>query len=124
MTYLEIINQVLARLREDEVTSPTETTYSSLIGKYVNQAKREVEDAWEWVGLRNTIQATTVSGDYRYTLDDVKERFRITSVFNDTTNREIFPRESSWMTQQFNPNGTTGEPQYYDIAGVDETTGD
>ena len=124
MTYLEIINQVLARLREDEVTSPTETTYSSLIGKYVNQAKREVEDAWEWVGLRNTIQATTVSGDYRYTLDDVKERFRITSVFNDTTNREIFPRESSWMTQQFNTNGTTGEPQYYDIAGVDETTGD
>ena len=124
MTYLEIINNVLARLREDEVTSSTETNYSSLIGKYVNQAKREVEDAWEWVALRNTIQATTVSGDYRYSLDGIKERFRITSVWNDTTNRQIFPRESSWMSEQFNVAGTTGEPQHYDIAGVDETNGD
>jgi len=124
LNYLELINEVLARLREDEVTSPTETTYSKLIGKFVNQAKREVEDAWEWVALRNTIQATTVSGDYRYSLDGIKERFKITSVFNDTTNRELYLKESWWMSKQFNVHGTVGEPMHYDVSGVDESTGD
>jgi len=124
MTFLEIVNDVLARLREDEVTSVTETTYSTLIGKYVNQAKREVEDSWEWVALRNTVQATTVSGDYRYSLDDIQERFKINRVFNDTTNRELFIRETWWMTDQFNVHGLTGEPFWYDIAGVDEVAGD
>jgi hypothetical protein len=124
LTYLEIINEVLARLREDEVTSPTETTYSSLIGRFVNQAKREVEDTWEWIGLRNTIQATTVSGDYRYSLDGIKERFKIINIFNDTTNREIMIRPSTWMSTQFNTAPISGEPQYYDVSGVDETTGD
>ena len=76
------------------------------------------------MALRNTVQATTVSGDYRYRLDDIKERFKINRVFNDTTNREIYIRESWWMTEQFNVAGTTGEPFYYDISGVDETTGD
>lgn len=124
MTYLEIINDVLIRLREAEVTSPTETTYSKLIGKYVNQAKREVEDSYEWTALKNTVQATTVSGDYRYTLDDIKERFVITSIFNDTTNRELFIKPSWWMATQFNVHGVTGEPFWYDLPGVDETTGD
>ena len=124
MTYLEIINSVLLRLREDEVTASTETTYSKLVGQYVNQAKREVEDAWEWVALRNTVQATTVSGDYRYSLDGIKERFRITSVFNDTVNGYLLPRDSEWMSNQFNTAGTTGQPTYYDIPGIDETNGD
>jgi len=124
VTYLEIINSVLLRLREDEVTASTETTYSKLVGQYVNQAKREVEDAWEWVALRNTIQAITVSGDYRYSLDGIKERFRITSVFNDTINGYLLPRDSEWMSTQFNTAGTTGQPTYYDIPGIDETNGD
>jgi hypothetical protein len=124
VTYLELINECLARLREDEVTSSTETTYSKLIGKFVNQAKREVEDSWEWVGLRNTIQATTVSGDYRYSLDGIKERFKIINIFNDTTNREIFIRPSEWLSKQFNTAPVSGEPQYYDVSGVDESTGD
>ena len=32
MTYLEAINNVLRRLREDEVTTTSETSYSALIG--------------------------------------------------------------------------------------------
>jgi hypothetical protein len=124
MTYLELINEVLARLREDEVTSSTETSYSKLIGRYVNQAKREVEDSWEWVGLRNTVQAITVSGDYRYSLDGIKERFKISTIFNDTTNRRIEIRESWRMTENYNVAPLTGEPFYYDLSGVDESTGD
>ena len=48
MTYLDAINRVLRRLREDEVSSVTSTAYSKLIGDYVNDAVRLVEDAWDW----------------------------------------------------------------------------
>ena len=44
MTYLELINDVLIRLRETTVAANGETTYSTLIGKFVNDAKRQVED--------------------------------------------------------------------------------
>jgi hypothetical protein len=45
MTYLELVNDVLVRLRETTVSSVSETSYSSLIGKFVNDAKRQIEDA-------------------------------------------------------------------------------
>ncbi len=48
MTYLEIINEVLARLRESSVQTSAQTTYSSLVGRFVNDAKRQVEDAYSW----------------------------------------------------------------------------
>ncbi len=45
-TYLSMVNDVLTRLRESTVSSVTQNDYSSLIGSLVNDAKREVEDAW------------------------------------------------------------------------------
>jgi len=48
MTYLELVNNVLRRLRETEVTSVQSTSYSKLIGDIVNDAKRLVEDSWDW----------------------------------------------------------------------------
>jgi len=48
MTYLELVNNVLRRLRETEVTTVQSTAYSKLIGDIVNDAKRLVEDAWDW----------------------------------------------------------------------------
>ena len=50
MTYLEAVNKVLRRLREDEVISVSSNPYSKLIGELVNDAKRIVEDAWDWSG--------------------------------------------------------------------------
>ena len=45
MTYLQLVNSVLRRLREDEVTTVGQTSYSKLIGEFVNDAKRTVEDS-------------------------------------------------------------------------------
>ena len=42
MTYLELVNDVLVRLRETTVSTVTQTAYSSLIGKFVNDGKRQV----------------------------------------------------------------------------------
>ena len=61
MTYLELVNDVLIRLRESAVTTVGETTYSSLIGKFVNDAKRQIEDSYNWNVLGQTITVTTTS---------------------------------------------------------------
>tara|TARA_R110000803_G_scaffold52130_1_gene107405 strand:- start:1399 stop:2046 length:648 start_codon:yes stop_codon:yes gene_type:complete len=68
MTYLEAINNVLRRLREDEVSTTQETSYSGLIGDLVNDAKKLVEDSWTWSALRSTIQVATVIDQAEYSL--------------------------------------------------------
>ena len=67
-TFLTLTNDVLSRLRESSVTAVSANDYSTLVGKFVNEAKREVEDAWNWNRLRTTITVNTVADSYNYTL--------------------------------------------------------
>ena len=67
-TYLELVNDVLIRLRENEVTSVTDTSYSKLIGKFINDAKRQVEDAYNWNALSETITVATSTDLFNYVL--------------------------------------------------------
>ena len=48
MTYLNLVNGVLRRLREDEVSNVSESTYSKMVGDYVNDAEDVLETAWDW----------------------------------------------------------------------------
>ena len=68
MTYLDIVNNVLRRMREEEVTSVSSSTYGKMVGDFVNDAKRMVEDAWDWSALRTTLTITTAADDYTYSL--------------------------------------------------------
>ena len=68
MTYLQLVNSVLRRLREDEVTSVSQNSYSKLIGEFVNDAKRSVEDAYDWTALRTTLTVTTDDTTFNYVL--------------------------------------------------------
>jgi len=55
MTYLQLINNVLTRLREDEILNLSQLQgdpYFKFIGSAVNDAKDRVEDAWDWSALR------------------------------------------------------------------------
>jgi len=61
MTYLQLINNVLIRLRETQVSTNNETSYSTLIGLFVNDAKRQIEDAFSWNVLGQTVTITTVA---------------------------------------------------------------
>ena len=36
MTYLQLVNSVLRRLREEEVSTVSQNSYSKLIGEFVN----------------------------------------------------------------------------------------
>ena len=85
MTYLELVNDVLVRLRESTVSTVGETTYSSLIGKFVNDAKRQIEDSYTWNCLSQTVTVTTTSGTSSYSLTGVGQKFRVIDAINTTS---------------------------------------
>ena len=85
MTYLELVNDVLVRLRESTVTTVGETTYSSLIGKFVNDAKRQIEDSYNWNCLAQTITVTTTAGTSSYALTGAGQKFRVNDAMNTTS---------------------------------------
>ena len=121
MTYLQLINAVLARLRKSSVASSSETSYSSMIGEMVKQSLREVENAWNWNRLRTTVQVTTADGDYTYSLTGVGPNPYILDVFNDTSDipLKVAPT-STWMTQKLLANTQPkSAPEVYDVNGVD-----
>jgi hypothetical protein len=86
MTYLELVNDVLVRLRETTVSTVSETSYSSLIGKFVNDAKRQIEDAFAWNVLGQTITVTTVASTPAYSLTGAGQKFQVMDVINTTSN--------------------------------------
>ena len=68
MTYLELVNSVLRRLRENTVATVSQSAYSQLVGMYVNDSKRQVEDAWGWEVLGTSLPVTTAPGTTLYTV--------------------------------------------------------
>lgn len=123
MTYLQIINAVMRRLREDEVATYSQSSYSKLIGDFVNETKREVEDAWNWTQLRTTIPVTTASGTDSYTLTGSGERYRILQVINDTNDFEMRNVPYSWINKTKTIGSSTNDsPLYYSVIG--STSGD
>ena len=85
MTYLQLVNSVLRRLREDEVTTVAQTSYSKLIGEFVNDAKRTVEDAYDWTALRTTLTVSTTADTFNYVLTGSQNRMKLLDVVNDTS---------------------------------------
>jgi hypothetical protein len=85
MTYLELVNDVLVRLRENTVSTVGETAYSALIGKFVNDGKRQIEDSYNWNCLSQTITVTTTGGTSSYALTGAGQKFRINDALNTTS---------------------------------------
>lgn len=119
MTYLECVNRVLRRLRENEVTTVNETPYSKLIGDLVNVVKVEIEDSWDWSALRTTLTATTTNSLFNYVLVGSGTRLRVLDVINDTDDFFIEQRGTRWFNEQFLINSEQfGSPLYYNFNGV------
>ena len=121
MTYLQIVNKVLVRMREAQVASVSESDYAALIGEFVQQAISEVEDARDWNALRTTVQVTTAADNFSYVLPNVGFSYNILCAWEDTIGYMIDKAESySWMNQQLlNKYDATAQPLWYDINGVD-----
>jgi hypothetical protein len=120
MTYLELVNDVLTRLRETNVSTVTETTYSALIGKFINDAKRQVEDAYTWNCLNQTVTVTTTAGTSSYSLTGTGQKFRIAEALNTTSNIVLSNIAVSDMNRKLSF-GTPAQsiPSQYCFNGID-----
>ena len=120
MTYLEIVNNVLRRMREEEVTSVGNNTYSKMVGDFVNDAKKLVEASWDWSGLLTTLTVNTSSGVFNYVLTGSQNRIKTLDVINDTSNIFMEYRPSSWFNEKYlNQDPASGSPEYYTFNGID-----
>ena len=120
MTYLQLVNSVLRRLREEEVSSVSQTSYSRLVGEFVNDAKRSVEDSYDWTALRTTLTVSTIDSVFNYTLIGSQNKMKILDVINDTSNFFMQYKPSRWMDRAFLINDVpVGTPQFYSFNGVD-----
>ena len=120
MTYLELLNKVMVRLREDTVSTVNQTTYSRLIGEFVNDALRVVEDAWDWSALRTTLTVTTSADTFNYVLTNSQNNVKILDVVNDTSNSFMKYQSQHWFNNTFlNSEPAKGSPTFYTFNGVD-----
>ncbi len=122
-TYLEAVNEVQRRLRKPITVAVDTNTYSTLLGDFINQAKREVEDTWNWSMLRSIQTVTTASGTKSYAITGAGKRSRILGdVMNDTTDNIIHPVPDHVIDKQvYLTTITNDEPVYYMIRGVDSS---
>lgn len=120
MTYLQLINNVLIRLRETQVSTNNETDYSTLIGLFVNDAKRQIEDSFSWNVLGTTVTITTVAATYVYSMTGAGQKFQVLDAINTTSNIGMQNISFVEMNRYQNLVPTTdGLPQYYSFDGVD-----
>lgn len=120
MTYLEAVNKVLIRLREDQVSTVGQNAYSTLIGEFVNDALRMVEDAWDWSALRTTVTVTTSADIFNYVLTGTRNRGEVLDVINDTGNNFLTYKDQHWFNRTFLTSAPAeGSPNFYTFNGVD-----
>ena len=119
MNYLELVNDVLVRLRESEVTSVSDNSYSKLIGKFINDSKRQVEDAYNWNALTETLTAATDVAIFSYAMTGIGTRFKVIDVIDDTNNVKLEYAPTSDMNKWFLTVYASGTPRYYNFNGVD-----
>ena len=127
MTFRELINEVLIRLREETIAtdwsgnindSTTITDYQKVIGSLINDSKRNIESYHDWLVLRETVDVTTVSGTKNYNLSSGQE-IKIIDVVNQSTGQDLVQVNRKYMNSVKYPSEDSGEPRYYAFNGAD-----
>ena len=135
MTYREIINSVLRRLREDTIDSDwsgnlydsvTISDYQKLIGELVNDSKKNVESYHDWNALRESFNVKTQSGNMQYTLGDALRgagvSFKVLDVICQDTGQVLSQVTNDWINEQVFPlaQASSGLPTYYAFNGISQ----
>ena len=122
MTFLNIMNNVLRRLREEEATTVTGSTYIKMVGDFINDAKQLVEEANDWSALRETIVVTTAASDNDYSLTGGGDNVKVMSVINDTQNCFMGYQTKDWFNDSlYIADEVQGAPKYYTYNGLDSS---
>ena len=129
MTFRELINEVLIRLREDTIAtdwsgnindSTTVTDYQKVIGSLINDSKRNIESYHDWLVLRETVDVATVSGTRNYNLSSGQE-IKIIDVINQATGTNLIQVSRQYINSTIYPSENSGEPMYYAFNGADSS---
>jgi len=121
-TYLDIINKVLIRLREDEAITPNDNEYTQLIGFLVNDAKKLVEDAWDWAVLRTTKTVSVTVGDSSGSILSVGPGYKFLDAYNETSKtrmRLVTQNEMNTRTSLSDP--ASGSPYMFSLGSIDSS---
>ena len=83
-TQLQIVNDVLRRLRETQVSSVASNEYSELVGSFVNDAKETLEDMWFWTVNETEIDLSILAdGTRNYEVAGTNDRSFLVRSIND-----------------------------------------
>jgi hypothetical protein len=137
MTYRELINSVLRRLREDTITADwvgdlydtsTVTDYQKLVGVLINDSMQSVGQYHNWNTLRESFSLTTTPGSMGYILGDTVRgagnSFQILDVINQDTGTVLTQAPSSWLNKVSFPSeeAENGEPTFYGLNGTTQVS--
>lgn len=111
MTLLEVVNRTLRRLREDEVTSVANNSYSKLIADFVVEIREQMMDDHDWSGLYHTVPVQLASGTYVYDLSAT-----VTDGGNVANGNRVTNLDSELA---FDPNGGVNAYWYEDSSATE-----
>lgn len=122
MTYLQLVNGILARLREDTVDSLAgqDDVVVEIVKQLVNDAKHSVEEAHQWNALRTEYSVTTVAGTDTYTIAGSAGTYSLDQMLKDDGVEVINMQTKALRKRQQGATGT-GNPQYYSVCGADSS---
>ena len=129
MTFRELINEALIRLREDTIAtdwsgnindSTTVTDYQKVIGSLINDSKRNIESYHDWLVLRETKDIATISGTRNYSLASGQE-IKLIDVINQATGANLVQVSRQYINSTLYPSENSGEPLYYAFNGADSS---
>ena len=91
MTYLNLVNNVLRRLRETEVSTVAANSYSKLVGDLINDAKDLVEQGWAFLDFVKKIEFPITEEDM-----EIQKAYG-----NDPSNYGVYADEQSFNQQAY-----------------------
>jgi len=121
VTYLELVNEVLKRMREDTIdtVAGVDDVVAEMVTSLVNDAKRSVEDAHTWNALRYEWDIDTIADTSLYSLTSAGNYARIEYILSTYGQglTEVPLQKIRMLKAQ--PNTVTQQPTYYAVNGLD-----
>ena len=118
-TYLELVNQVLIAMRENEASDVTQSNYVKMVGKFVNDAKQQCEDANNWEANLEDVSVGTIAGTGKYSLTGKAQRGTIDTVVENKNNNYLRLTSRRYLQRLATRSTTSGIPSEYAVNGVD-----
>ena len=123
LTFLQIVNRVLERLRETSVANYNSTDYSTMIAGMVNAVKAEIEASWQWHAMRDTFSVATTNNVAQYALTGGGMNAKVIDAWNTTTGQQLVKGTYASFNSKFFGVGSsavqTGSPTQYLQSGRD-----